>query len=443
MLRRGRLARLARLGGMAAGFVSDAAGAAAHRVTGTEELSADFHKRAAKRMLEVFGDMRGLPLKAGQMLSYIDEMLPEEHRHIYNEVLGKLQVHTPPMNWEDIEAVFHEEFDGRGPEEVFAAFDHEPIAAASIGQVYRATLHSGEEVVVKVQYPGVAEAMASDMDNADTLVSLMNTIVPKMHFSHFVDEITSKVKEELDYVAEAQNQRDFAALWEGDPKVVIPKTYSDLCTRRVLTSEFLEGAEWKDMLEVASPELQAEYGRTIFRFVFQSLFCHGMFNGDPHPGNYLFYPDGRIGFIDYGCTVRYDEAETVAFREFRHVVLARATGAEFQHHFLKAFGIPADLDPDMLQVFEDYLHLTFEPITAEQPYHFTREYSKQLLTKMMDLKMVMNKKIFLERNANMDLWNMRDAGVAFLGRINFGLGSILATLGTEGDFRAILEGMEE
>ncbi|MDP7112522.1 MAG: AarF/UbiB family protein, partial [Myxococcota bacterium] len=166
MLRKGRLARLSRLGEMAVGFVGDAAGAGTRLATATSKAAAtEFHERAARRMLEVFGEMKGLPLKAGQMLSYIDEILPPEHREIYNEMLGQLRRHAPPMEWVHICEVFHEEFDGREPDDIFGRFDPEAIAAASIGQVYRGALHDGTEVAIKVQYPGIAEAIRSDLDN--------------------------------------------------------------------------------------------------------------------------------------------------------------------------------------------------------------------------------------------------------------------------------------
>ena len=441
-MRKGRLARLARLGGMAAGLATDAAGAAANLLVDTQrDAEIHFHRHAARRMMRVFGEMKGLPLKAGQMLSYIDEMLPPEHRHIYNEMLGSLQMHTPPMEWEDIQAVFHEDFDGKGPEEVFLAFDHEPLAAASIGQVYHAVMHDGSHVAVKVQYPGVAKAIESDLENAESLMSAMSHVMPKADFRHFVEDIISRIQEECDYEMECRNQQDFFQAWEDDTFVVVPQVVENFCTKRVLTSEFLHAHEWKEMLAITSDAQKVEYGKTIFRFVFQSLFCHSMFNGDPHPGNYMFYDDGRVAFIDYGCVQRYPVEQAEGFKKLRSAVLERVEGPEFQALLCEVFGVPEDLDPEMARILEDYMHLTFEPITAPQPYKFTREYAQKLLKQGMDAKMVMTKKLLTGKNVN--IFDNEHRGVAFLGRINFGLGSILTTLGTSADFRSMVAGMGE
>ena len=438
MMRKGRLARLARLGGMAVGLAGDATAAATDLVAhSTDEAAERLHRHAAQRMLKVLGEMKGLPLKAGQMFSYIDEILPPEHKGIYNEMLGKLQVHTPPMEWEAVREVFVAEFNGKQPEQVFATFDREPIAAASIGQVYRATLEDGSPVVVKIQYPGVVDALRSDLDNAETMVTAMSAVMPKADLAHFVEDITSRIMEECDYVAEAEHQRTFRAAWQGVEQVIIPRTIDELCTGRVLVSEYLDGQEWAAMLESASPTRKNHYGMVIFRFVFESLFRHAMFNGDPHPGNYLFYPDGRVAFIDYGCVQRYSVEQEADFDELRHAVLAGSRGPAFQSLLGRVLGFPDEVDPEMKQLLEDYMHLTFLPITAPQPYTFTREYTRQLMKKGMDAKMVMTKKMLTGRNVN--VFDSEHRGVAFLGRINFGLGSILTTLGTVGDFRSIIE----
>lgn len=438
MLRKGRLSRLARLGGMAMGVAGDAVGATAHAISdSTQEAAATFHRHAAKRMLRVFGEMKGLPLKAGQMLSYIDEMLPPEHRHIYNQMLSGLQTHTPVMEWEEIVEVFHEAFDGQEPEQIFRSFDPEPIAAASIGQVYHAVTREGVEVAVKVQYPGVDEAIDSDLNNAESLVSAMSAVLPKMSMREFVGDIIGRVKEECDYTVEAQNQRDFARCFTDDPQVVIPRVIDDYCRQKVLVGELLHAQEWREMLDTKSAVQKSSYGEVIFRFVFESLFRHGMFNGDPHPGNYMFFDDGRVGFIDFGCVQRYDAAKAEAFRELRDAVLAGKRGSQFQRLLCSIFGIPEDTDPELKRLMEDYMVLSFEPATAPQPFRFTAEYCTRLFRLGAKAKLTMTKKLFSGKRV--DIFGTQTGGMAFLGRINFGLGSILAKLGCEADFRALLE----
>lgn len=438
MLRKGRLSRLARLGGMAMGVVGDAAGATAHVISGgADEAAATFHRHAAKRMLRVFGEMKGLPMKAGQMLSYIDEILPPEHKHIYNQMLSTLQMHTPAMDWEEIVEVFHGAYEGKNPEEIFARFDPEPIAAASIGQVYRAITHDGVEVAVKVQYPGVDAAIDSDLANAETLVSAVSAILPGTDFSHFVDDILNRVREECDYRQEADNQRDFVRIWQGDAQVVVPALVDELCRDRVLVSRFVHAHEWKEMLDLADAEAKSRYGQVIFRSVFASLFGHGIFNGDPHPGNYMFFDDGRVCFLDYGCVQRYDATQAEGFRALRKAVLHNQRGPVFQDLLCRVFGIPENTDAELKQLVENYMVLSFEPVIAPQPFRFTRAYCSQLLKLGMQAKLTLTKKMFTGKKV--DIFGSQNAGMAFLGRINFGLGSILASLDAEADFRALLE----
>ncbi|MBT3221443.1 MAG: hypothetical protein HN348_20360, partial [Proteobacteria bacterium] len=303
-----------------------------------------------------------------------------------------------------------------------------------------AALPDGTEVAVKVQYPGVAQAIENDLANAETLVSAMSAVMPKADFSHFVEDIISRIAEECDYEAELQNQTDFARVWAGKDGIVIPRVYPEFCTKRVLVSEFIHALEWREMLQIASPRQKSEFGQTIFRFVFESLFCHHMFNGDPHPGNYMFYPDGRIAFIDYGCVQRYPAEQAQAFQDLRLSVLNRERGRPFRTLINKTFGIPDDVDEEMQQLLEDYMHLSFQPVTAPQPYRFERSYCTQLMNVGMEAKMMMTRKMLFGKKVN--IFDNQNHGVAFLGRINFGLGSILANLGTEGDFHAMVAAME-
>ncbi len=264
--------------------------------------------------------------------------------------------------------------------------------------------------------------------------------MPKADLLHFMQDIYGRIEEECDYTLELVNQRDFRQLWADDATVVIPRAFDDVSTRRVLTSEFLDGAEYPQMLETAPDERKSLYGRKIFRFVFRSLYSFGMFNADPHPGNYLFWDDGRVAFIDYGCVQRYSPERAAALRELRDAVLAGSTGPPFQELLLHVFGVPEPIDGDVMEMFEQYMHLSFEPITAPQPYRFTREYCRQLLKLGMEAKLLLTRKMLTRAKVN--IFDVEDTGMAFLGRINFGLGSILATLGAEGNFRALMEDID-
>jgi predicted unusual protein kinase regulating ubiquinone biosynthesis (AarF/ABC1/UbiB family) len=439
MIRRGRLARLATLGGLATGLLSDAAGATAHRVTHTADAAAaELHRRAARRMFAVLGEMKGLPLKAGQMLSYINEFVPSEHRGVYAEILGNLQTHTPTLPFEDVQSILAEEYQGRELADVFASFDREPIAAASIGQVYAAVLLDGTEVVVKVQYPGIREAMKADLANGEALASMISAMMPGQDLRPFIHDIMRRVEDECDYALELQNQVDFRDRWLDHPDVVIPRAYPALSGARVLVSERLHGAEWAVMLQTADTELKSRYGQAIFSFVFRSLFFHGMFNGDPHPGNYLFYPDGRVGFIDYGCVQRFDETQALAFQHLRDVVLEGSEDRVFREAIQRVFKMPRDLDPEIAALTESYLRLVFQPVTDPQPFRFTLEYTQELLRQMVTLKNRVNIKMIRGKTAYPMDMNTADGSLVFLGRIIFGMASVLTSLEAEGDFRALL-----
>lgn len=431
-VRKGRLARLAKLGGMAAGLATDAAGAGARLATSkVSEASARFHERAAHRLAAQLGEMKGLPLKVGQLLSYVDDAIPAEHRIIYRKVLGRLQAHSVHVPYEEMRALMIEELGGP-PEEVFAAFDPEPIAAASIGQVYRARLDDGTHVAVKVQYPGIADAIRSDLANAGFLVTAMETVLPRTDLQLFLEEVTARIGEECDYRIEAEHQEAFRAHWAEDPDVVIPRVVPEHSSERVLVSEFLDAMDWEAAQE-ADAELKRRWGRVIFRFVFHSLYLQGVFNADPHPGNYLFFPDGRVAFLDFGCVQRYDPASLEAFRAVRAATVRGESGPAYSALVRDMLMLPEAIDPELQDLLEAYLRLSFEPVAAPQPYRYTRDYTERLTRYGMDAKAV-----FARKALRHGVPPVRRQGLVFITRINFGLASILATLGAEDDWNAIM-----
>lgn len=416
-MKKGRLGRLAQLGGMAVGVAGDLARA---------QVAERFHEHAAKRLERVLGEMKGLPLKAGQLLSYIDDAVPEEQRGVYQGVLGRLQARTHTVPWERMQVLLVEEL-GAEVDQVFEHFDAEPIAAASIGQVYAARFQ-GRDVVVKVQYPGIAEAIESDLHNVESLVGAFSAVLPKTDVRPFVEDAVSRITEELDYTLEARHQEEFRAIWAQASDIRIPATVPELCTGRVLVSERLPGRPWQDILE--APE--AQYGATIWRFVFGSLHGHGVFNADPHPGNYLFEP-GVVGFLDFGCVQRFPMPVADAMAALRVGFMEGASSAQLRELADAAMGLP-ELDDELWGLFEGYLGLTMEPMTAPQPYRFTRAYTAKLTRLGLQAKQLAMKKALRH-----GIQATTTPGLVFMGRINFGLASILAQLGAEADWPAVLE----
>jgi predicted unusual protein kinase regulating ubiquinone biosynthesis (AarF/ABC1/UbiB family) len=302
-----RLGRSAKLGTAIGSQATKYAGTVAANVARSEEKSQvrmeSRHLETALKMASVLGEMKGAAMKIGQMASFIDvDLLPPEYRGIYQEQLAKLRTHAPAMGWDKVQEVLAEEYDDR-PEAVFASIEEEAFAAASIGQVHRATLRDGTPVAVKVQYPGIADALESDLANAGILLRLSRVLAPGLDAKAVASELRERVLEELDYEYEAQNQRAFARAYEGHPFIFVPRVHSRHSRRRVLVSEYVEGRGFEEIKTLDQDERDI-FGEIVFRFCFGSIYHLQHFNADTHPGNYVLMDDGRVAFLDFGMTKR-------------------------------------------------------------------------------------------------------------------------------------------
>lgn len=278
------------------------------KLTGAD--SAEFHIRTAERYAELLGHSKGALMKAGQMLSFVAAVpaVPREFQPVYQAALTRLRDCAPPMAPELTRAVLEREL-GRRTESAFTQFDWEPIAAASIGQVHTARLHDGRAVAVKIQYPGVAEAIKADLRNNELLATFLGFVFslspkkPSFDIRGAAREISVRITEELDYRLEAANQAEFADIYRGHPFIHVPEVIGELCTDRVLTQELVRGKSWGEAL-TCEQKLRDRWAEAIYRFVFGTKLRFHMYNADPHPGNYLFHDDGRVSFLDFGCVKR-------------------------------------------------------------------------------------------------------------------------------------------
>ena len=310
----GRLARTARVGGLVTGQGLRWAGMrTANRVRTPERATAAESERTAalvQQLVDQLGQMRGAAMKIGQMISMVDfDGLPEEERDELQRRLAALRDDVPPVRFADLEKLMRQEFGGPLGR-VFRDFDEQAFAAASIGQVHRATTVDGDEVAVKIQYPGVAEAVETDLRNATLLLPLIKRLAPGLDAKALASEMRERISEELDYELEAQNQRRIGRLMRGHPFVLVPRVHTDLSTRRVLVSEYVEG-EGFEAVRRADEAQRDRYGEIVFRLHFGLLYRDRIALGDPHPGNYLLPPDGRVCFLDFGL-VRHVAAARVA-----------------------------------------------------------------------------------------------------------------------------------
>ena len=339
------------------------------------------HIETAQQIVTALGTMKGAAMKLGQVMSFVDiGLVPEDFREEFQRKLGELRDAAPKVRFKDMRKVMESEF-GEPLEDVFATFDQTPIAAASIGQVYRATLHDGRDVAVKVQYPRVAEAVRADLQNLGLLLRLMKRVAPGMDAKAIAKEVTERIGEELDYELEAQNQRALARIFRGHPFIFVPAVIGRLSRERVMVSEFVSGSAFDDLKALGQAD-RDRVGEIFFRFFFGCLYRHHQFSGDPHPGNFLLLADGRVAFLDFGLFKRIDaekaELELACQR-------AAAEGDAERLHALMAgagfLGEPDRFDADRL--LDQFLDSTWWYV-QDGELALTSEIATQVMIQMSD-----------------------------------------------------------
>lgn len=379
-----------------------------------------FVLRTAEDVTRTMGDMKGAFMKFGQILSTMSGVLPDAMA----AQLATLQADAPPMSFDLVRGVIESEL-GAPPERVFRRFERDPIAAASIGQVHRARLHDGSDVAVKVQYPGVREAIDHDIANATMFMSVGAIIAPGVDIRTVTQDLQEGLRAELDYTRELAWQQKFFERFDGHPFVRVPRPLPELTTTRVLTQEYVEGKPFAH----ASTLPQAERDRIaeiIFRFCFGSIYRHRLFNGDPHPGNYLLCPDGRIAFVDYGCVVEFT---TEPVERFERVILAILNSdRDAWRAAIVGAGILRPDAPFTTHELWEHMSWYWSPILDEE-VTFTTELAKEMVsrnTQTMGLGGRINQHCSIPE------------GTVYLTRINFGLAGVLGSLNARGPWRAIV-----
>ncbi len=351
----GRIARTARVGGLVTGQGLRWAGMrTANRVRSPERATAAQNERTTvlvNQLVDQLGKMRGAAMKVGQVLSMVEfDGLPEEQRDALQAKLAELRDDVPPVPFSKLERLMRDELGGP-LSRVFSEFDERAFAAASIGQVHRARTLDGRDVAVKVQYPGIAEAVDTDLRNAMLLLPLVKRLAPSLDAKALATELRERIVEELDYELEAQNQRRIERLRRGHPFISVPAVDTALSTRRVLVSEYVEGERFESVRGLDEAE-RDRYAEITFRFYFGMLYRDRIALGDPHPGNQLLRPDGRVGFLDFGLLRDVDVARADAERGIARAVRAGDPGA-----LKPALVAGAYLSPDGAQAVDDDLAL--------------------------------------------------------------------------------------
>ncbi|HXM87230.1 MAG TPA: AarF/ABC1/UbiB kinase family protein [Solirubrobacteraceae bacterium] len=352
-----RVRRTTKVASLAAGEAVKQFGTRAANVTRGEEASEEAMARrqldTAKQIVAALGTMKGAAMKLGQVMSFLDMgLVPEQHREEFQRELAKLRDAAPTVSFKQMRKVIEDDLE-EPIAEVFSSFDQEPIAAASIGQVYKATLHDGREVAVKVQYPGVAGAVRADMQNLDLIMRLLKRMTPGLDVKAIAEEVRERIVEELDYELEAQNQRSLARIFAGHPFIVVPDVVSSLSRERVLVSDFVHGIGFEELKQRSQAE-RDRLGEIVFRFFLGCLYRHHQFSGDPHPGNFLLLDDGRVAFLDFGLFKRLDAGPVDLELAAQRAVVERNAAA--LHRLLSESGFlpePERVDAEHLIAFID------------------------------------------------------------------------------------------
>jgi predicted unusual protein kinase regulating ubiquinone biosynthesis (AarF/ABC1/UbiB family) len=329
-----RLSRSSKVGKLAATQAAKQMGTRATNVArndeGKQRALAKRQLETAEQIVAALGTMKGAAMKLGQVMSFLDVgLVPEEFREEFQAKLAELRDAAPKVAWKDMKKVIEGEY-GERIEDVFETFDPVPIAAASIGQVYRARLHDGRDVAVKVQYPGVAQAVRADMQNLGIILWLMKSVAPGLDPKAMGDEIRSRIDEELDYELEAQNQRTLARIYRGHPFIVVPEVVTSLSHEKVIVTEFVTGRGFEELKQLPQDE-RDRLGEIIFRFYFGCMYRHHQFSGDPHPGNSLLLDDGRMAFLDFGLFKRIPPAIAEFELEVQRLGIAGDGAALIEH----------------------------------------------------------------------------------------------------------------
>jgi predicted unusual protein kinase regulating ubiquinone biosynthesis (AarF/ABC1/UbiB family) len=380
-LPRKTVARTARLASLPLGFAGRATWGLGRRIGGApaEAVAVQMQQRTAEQLFKVLGELKGGAMKFGQALSIFESALPEPMIAPYRATLTRLQDAAPPMPASMVHEVLAREL-GADWRRSLVAFTDEPAAAASIGQVHRATWHDGREVAVKVQYPGAGEALMSDLRQIGRAAKVFAGWIPGIDIKPLVEELQARVAEELDYALEADAQQRFAAAFADDLNIVVPAVVTH--TETVLVTEWLESERsLARLIAEGSQEDRNRYGESYVRFLFSGPERVGLLHADPHPGNFRILHDGRLGVVDYGAVARLEDGLPEVMGE----LLGEAVRGDYdtvlaglrEHGFIKEH---IDLDVDDLR---DYLAPFVEPATVEV-FQFSRAWMRDQFTRLSD-----------------------------------------------------------
>ena len=381
-LPRNALTRSMRMAALPAAFAGRTALGFGKRVGGksAEIVAAELQARTAEQMFKVLGELKGGAMKLGQAMSIFEAALPEDFAGPYRAALTKLQDAAPPLPAEAIHKILAEEL-GTQWRTKFSDFADQPAAAASIGQVHKATWHDGRVVAVKVQYPGADKALISDLNQMARMGKLFASWIPGLDIKPLLDELRDRAVDELDYLHESQNQRAFAIAYEGDSEFVIPHVL--VAAPHVLVSEWIDGTALSSIIKDGSQAERDAAGVLYERFLLSGPSRAGLLHADPHPGNFRITPDGRLGVLDFGACASLPDGLPSAMGSLLRI--AQLGDAQTVIEGLRAEGfIKPNIEVDAEQVL-GYLEPFVDPARYEE-FTFSRDWMREQFTRMNDMR---------------------------------------------------------
>jgi predicted unusual protein kinase regulating ubiquinone biosynthesis (AarF/ABC1/UbiB family) len=379
-IKRGSVARNAKLASLPVGMAGRAALGLGKRLTGKskDEVNAELMDKAAQQLFSVLGDLKGGAMKVGQALSVMEAAIPEQYGKPYREALTKLQKDAPPLPAVKVHRVLDQQL-GTKWRERFSSFDDNPVASASIGQVHKAVWHDGRLVAVKIQYPGADEALRADLKTMQRMVGVLKQLSPGADVDGVVDELIERTEMELDYRLEAENQRAFAMAYEGDPNFLIPHIVAS--APKVLIAEWIDGIPMSQIIREGTVEQRDRMGTLLGKLTYSAPQRLQMMHGDAHPGNFMLMADGKMGVIDFGAVAPLPGGLPI---ELGHM-LRYALDKDYDDLVatMEKIGFIQPGERVSIREIDDMLRQYVEPVQTEV-FHFTRKWLQKMASVQMD-----------------------------------------------------------
>lgn len=379
-IKRGGVARNAKLASLPVGFAGRAALGFGKRLAGRskDEVTAELLDKAAQQLFTVLGELKGGAMKVGQALSVMEAAIPEQYGKPYREALTKLQREAPPLPAAKVHRVLDAQL-GTKWRERFQSFDDKPVASASIGQVHKAIWSDGREVAVKIQYPGADEALRADLKTIQRLTSVFKQLAPGADIESVVAELIERTEMELDYRLEADNQRAFAKAYADDPHFVVPAVIAS--APKVVIAEWIEGIPMSVIIREGTPEQRDAMGTRLTELTFGAPKRLEMMHGDAHPGNFMLMPDGRMGVIDFGAVAPLPGGFPSSLGNC--IRLARDKNYVELLPAMEAAGFIQKGEQVSAREIDDMLRQYVEPVETEV-FHYTRRWIQRMAAGQMD-----------------------------------------------------------